>query len=92
MNCASQKWISRKEIASITGFSVDRIRRSESHIGLARIRVTVNQRTVVFPREEALAIVKAKLLRPKPSDFLKAFAERLARLKISRLPQLRQVR
>lgn len=55
-------WISRKEIAIATGLSVDTIRRSETHLGLDKIKVTINPRYVVYRRLAAIAILDARKL------------------------------
>ena len=58
----SDNWISRKEIAYLTGLSVDTIRRSENHIGILKYKVCINPRVVVYHRLQTLAILEAKEL------------------------------
>jgi hypothetical protein len=58
MNPAHQRWISRKEIAALTGFTVHRIRRNEENLGLSEIKVVLNPRTVLYHRTEALVVLK----------------------------------
>ena len=58
MNTGSQKWISRKEIAQMLGRNYRSVANSECYLGLSIIRVRVNRRVVLFPRERALEILK----------------------------------
>ena len=57
INPYDRKWISRKEISTITGFSVHRIRRNEVFLGLDKIKIQVNARTVLYYRVDALVVL-----------------------------------
>ena len=58
MNAADKKWISRKEIAILTGFTVARIRRNEKFFGLDKIKEQVNARTVLYYRTQAMVVLQ----------------------------------
>lgn len=58
MNPNSTKWISRKEIALELEMTPESIRVNESRIGLDKIKVQVNARVVVYPRESAVSRIK----------------------------------
>ena len=60
----SRRWISRKELALLIGRSPQSLMNSESFLGLDKIRVRINSRMIVFPRQQALAKLKAAGLLP----------------------------
>jgi hypothetical protein len=64
LNPASSRWITRKEIAHLVGLSYHRVAQNKESLELAAIRVRLNARVIIFPREHALEKLRAARLLP----------------------------
>lgn len=45
--------LTTKDLARVLGWHPDTVRRNESRLGLDRVRVAVNARVIVYPRDAA---------------------------------------